>query len=578
MHSPSPLVRLLWRIVVRLGLVLVLLVGLCLALGVQVRPAHAATDTVTDCSGENGPGQIGTVLSSASAGDTITFSCSGTIPITSTLTISTNNLTLDGSGQSVTLDGGNSTQVLSVNSGVTFTLNALTIAHGSAPYPGGGGLRNNGGTLTISNSTFANNSLPNGSGGGLENLSGTMAISNSTFSGNSAGNGGGLINQGTMTISTSTFANNSVSSQGGGIYNSGPLTISTSTFANNSASVFGGGLFNILGNTVSISNSTFADNSASFNGGGLYIGSGTVTIGGSIVAENTGSDCSNISGTITDNGYNLESGTSCNFTGTGSLQNTNPQLLSLANNGGPTQTIALQQGSPAIDVIPTSSNLCSVTDQRGNSRPDDNESSCDMGAYESNYVSLSLNGTNVNATEGSTFTGAVASGTYSGSGTLSASIDWGDGTSPSTGTVNQSGSSFTVSGSHTYAEEGAFTINVSVSDGQGQSTSTTSPAKVSDAALTLTHFVAGRLEHRWAGVAATFTDADPAGTVSDYTSTITWGDGTTSTVKVYKNPFGKGFVLAGTHRYATKGKYTVTLTVTDQGGSTLSKTTTITVK
>ncbi len=66
MQSPSPLVRLLWRIAVRLGLVL--LVGLCLALGVQVRPAHAATDTVTDCSGENGPGQIGTVLGSAAPG------------------------------------------------------------------------------------------------------------------------------------------------------------------------------------------------------------------------------------------------------------------------------------------------------------------------------------------------------------------------------------------------------------------------------------------------------------------------------------------------------------------------------
>ena len=180
-----------------------------------------------------------------------------------------------------------------------------------------------------------------------------------------------------------------------------------------------------------------------------------MNISGSVVAANNpGGNCVT-SAFWHDQGDNLSSDSSCGFTGTGDQQNTDPKLdpNGLQNNGGPTQTIALQQGSPAIDVIPTSSNLCSVTDQRGNSRPDDNESSCDMGAYESNYVSLSLNGTNVNATEGSTFTGAVASGTYSGSGTLSASIDWGDGTSPSTGTVNQSGSSFTVSGSHTYAKK-----------------------------------------------------------------------------------------------------------------------------
>src|SRR6266516_7797875 len=101
-------------------LLLVALLGLLSALSVVVagvsHHAHAAADatlTVTDCSGETGPGRIGTVISSASAGDTITFSCSGTIPITSTLSIS-KNLTLDGSGQTVTLDGGNSVRVLSV--------------------------------------------------------------------------------------------------------------------------------------------------------------------------------------------------------------------------------------------------------------------------------------------------------------------------------------------------------------------------------------------------------------------------------------------------------------------------------
>src|SRR6266702_4773936 len=160
MQSRSPIFLLLLRVCVRLGLLLLSALGVVVAgVSLHAHAAPAATLTVTDCSGETGPGRIGTVISSASAGDTITFSCSGSIPITSTLSISTNNLTLDGSGQTVTLDGGNSTQVLLVNNGVTFTLKALTIAHGSAPSDiGGGGLYNNGGTVTISNSTFSGNS------------------------------------------------------------------------------------------------------------------------------------------------------------------------------------------------------------------------------------------------------------------------------------------------------------------------------------------------------------------------------------------------------------------------------------
>jgi hypothetical protein len=62
----------------------------------------------------------------------------------------------------------------------------------------------------------------------------------------------------------------------------------------------------------------------------------------------------------------------------------NPQLGSLANNGGPTQTLALLKGSPAIDDIPLASALCPATDQRGHKRPDNpHESACDIGAFES---------------------------------------------------------------------------------------------------------------------------------------------------------------------------------------------------
>jgi hypothetical protein len=85
-------------------------------------------------------------------------------------------------------------------------------------------------------------------------------------------------------------------------------------------------------------------------------------------------------GRTTDQGYNLESGTDCGFTGTGSLQNTDPKLDpgGLQSNGGPTQTIAVQPASPAIDQIPAAS--CPVTDQRGVSRLPGER--CDIGAYE----------------------------------------------------------------------------------------------------------------------------------------------------------------------------------------------------
>src|SRR5207249_132954 len=158
--------------------------------------------------------------------------------------------------------------------------------------------------------------------------------------------------------------------------NDGTLTISNSTFSSNSAyEAFGGGILN--DGTLTISTSTLSANSAPDGGGGIYNGdnnAGTLHIGGSIVA---GGDC--VQGNFIDFGYNLWD---CPL---GNFYNTDPKLdpNGLQNNGGPTQTIALQQGSPAIDRIPVV--YCPATDQRGVARPDDAESTCDIGAYESDY-------------------------------------------------------------------------------------------------------------------------------------------------------------------------------------------------
>ena len=147
------------------------------------------------------------------------------------------------------------------------------------------------------------------------------------------------------------------------------MTISNSTIANNSGSD-GGGL-DLWRGTMTISNSTVANNSPD----AMLSNIGTVSFSGSIVVGG----CSTTGGTYTDNGYNLSSN-GC-ITAATSLS-ADPKLGPLANNGGPTQTMALQDGSPAIDAIPLSANLCPRTDQRGNGRPDTGESRCDMGAYE----------------------------------------------------------------------------------------------------------------------------------------------------------------------------------------------------
>lgn len=101
-------------------------------------------------------------------------------------------------------------------------------------------------------------------------------------------------------------------------------------------------------------------------------------------------------------------------------------------------------------------------------------------------------------------------------------------------------------------------------------------APTADAPLTITKLVVGATEEGVAGLGATFTDANPNGKVSDYSATISWGDGTTSTGRVVKNPQG-GFAVLAAHQYAASGTYTLTLTINDSGGSSVTATKTLVV-
>ena len=202
-------------------------------------------------------------------------------------------------------------------------------------------------------------------------------------------------------------------------------------------------------------------------------------------------------------------------------------------------------------------------------------------------AAIAATGTSLNATEGATFSGRVASfadADPGGSTTdYSATIGWGDQTS-SAGTVAANGTGgFVVSGSHAYAEEGAYTVTVTVIDAGGATAGTASSAAVADAAIALTGAVKFNEHHKtnFTATLATLTDADPGGTASDYTGQINWGDGTTSTCPsttcaiVVRS--GGGFTVSGSHDYLKNGTYTVTIRLTDAGGSTSTATTTIAV-
>ena len=288
-------------------------------------------------------------IADAGNGDTIHFSASVQgQTIVGNFGFST-GLTIDASPNGVVLDGGGSFAVVYVASGLV-TLSHLTIQHGQGNNSGGG-IYNLGANLTVDFCTVANNNAAS-AGAGIYTNSGT-----------------------TTTIINSTLASNT-GVVGSGIYANGDLVIANSTVTGNSAS---GGY-----------------------GGGVFAGS-SFTLASSIIAGNVGFGAPDIdsSGAISL-GYNIV-GNLSTFSGlgapaTGDQFNVDPLFATagLANNGGATQTVALQSLSPARSGGNCAGNANSPTipavtvDQIGQTRTSPGAIGCTVGAFD--MTSIFYNG------------------------------------------------------------------------------------------------------------------------------------------------------------------------------------------
>jgi hypothetical protein len=138
-----------------------------------------------------------------------------------------------------------------------------------------------------------------------------------------------------------------------------------------------------------------------------------------------------------------------------------------------------------------------------------------------------------------------------------------------------------VTGWHLYVEEGTYNPTVTIRDldsatnGAAASGTMVFPtATIADAALSAT----GRAinsTNPFAGVLGSFADGNPYGTVADYTATIDWGDGVTSSGSVTQNNLS--FDVSGNHTYSALGPYTINTHVCDDGGACADATSSILV-
>lgn len=333
----------------------------------------------------------GNTVTNAGSGGGLFFSAGGTLEVTQSQ--------FNGN----TVDGGSGGGIFCSASSVfatELTANANTLTNGGS----GGGVFFSGSNIIVSGLTATGNQLPGGgSGGGAFLSGGNVTVDAATASNNSiqaGGSGGGLyLSAGSVVLLNSTIDGNSADTQAGVFASGTNVDFTNVTVTGNLALFDGGGVYVGAGdaqfsNVTIVDNQADSDNNGSGNGGGIF-NSGTLTIRNSILSGNTanagmGPDC--FASPIMSDGYNLiGSDADCTITppqgdpASTDTYGVDPLLGQLADNGGPTQTRALLDGSPAIDggdpagCVDGNGSLV-ATDQRGQIRPSGPR--CDIGAFE----------------------------------------------------------------------------------------------------------------------------------------------------------------------------------------------------
>ncbi|MDR1530321.1 MAG: hypothetical protein LBS40_08010, partial [Burkholderiales bacterium] len=300
--------------------------------------------------------------------DAAVFNVATTIPVSPEIDI-TRSLTINGlldgnGGPLITFDGNDANRILRVSGSVSvLTVSGLAFQRGrlgSSSGSSGGAIRAEviGTTVIVRNSTFKNNQV-GGYGGAIFAYGGTAYVSDSAFESNHADWDGGAIYAGTANISNSTFEGNQAGVRGGAIY-VGTTNISNSTFEGNHADGDGGAIY--AWTTLEASHLTLFDNDAKQNGAAIYVynnGNGIINdslILSSVALVDAPTLCAVGGAGSIGGSYNIEW---VNGADTTSCSNTNNVSggsgaigaiveTTLADNGGPTPTLALPAGSPAI--------------------------------------------------------------------------------------------------------------------------------------------------------------------------------------------------------------------------------------
>jgi hypothetical protein len=417
--------------------------GAVLLTAAAAQPAAAATFTVTNTR-DSGAGSLRQAITDANAlagTDTIDVRAEGTITLASELPALGSDMSVLGPGSealTIRRGGVSDYRIFTVPSGANVTIRGLTAMGGSVSgsFVEGGGVHNQG-TLTLDHVVLDENravATSRADGGAIYNA-GTLALTDSAVSNSEASvtsaatvggvtaRGGGIFNVdnvGVVTLTRTTVHGNharvtapngaapdlNVFVAGGGVYNDNSLTATNVTVSGNSATAVlagppargsGGGIASSAsGHSLALHSVTLAFNAAPF-GANLFTGVGSVTVRNTIVANpEVGANCV-LSGGLTSEGHNLDSGATCDFGEPTDQPSVDPQLEPLADNGGPTQTHALPESSPAVDSgIATGL----ATDQRGLERPFDipgvpngADGAVDIGAFERQELAIAVDDT-----------------------------------------------------------------------------------------------------------------------------------------------------------------------------------------